>query len=251
MGETALGTTQRWHEGRVTSPIDLVFLVDCDNTLLDNDRAQRDLRDHLAREFGADSRDRYWAIFEALRSELGYADYLGALQRYRLGDMSDPRLLLMSSYLVDYPFADRLYEGSLAALAHLRRLGTTVILSDGDVVFQPRKIQRSGLWDAVDGRVLIYIHKEQMLDAVAQRYPARHYVMVDDKLRILAAMKDTWGDRLTTVFARQGHYAFDPASIAAYPPAALSVDRIGDLVDHDLAEFLGNRNAEHMQQEQR
>ena len=235
----------------MTSPRDIVFLVDCDNTLLDNDRLQADLRDHLARQNGADSRDRYWAIFEALRSELGYADYLGALQRYRLGDMNDPRLLLMSSYLVDYPFADRLYEGSLAAIAHLRRLGPTVILSDGDVVFQPRKIQRSGLWDAVDGRVLIYIHKEQMLDAVAQRFPARHYVMVDDKLRILAAMKDAWGDRLTTVFARQGHYAFDPGNVAAYPPAELSVDRIGDLGNHALAAFLGRRDAECTELERR
>jgi FMN phosphatase YigB (HAD superfamily) len=235
----------------MTSPHDIVFLVDCDNTLLDNDRVQADLRGHLAREFGADSRDRYWAIFEALRAELGYADYLGALQRYRLGDMNDPRLLLMSSYLVDYPFADRLYDGALAALAHLRRFGPTVILSDGDVVFQPRKIQRSGLWDAVDGHVLIYIHKEQMLDAVAQDYPARHYVMVDDKLRILAAMKDAWGDRLTTVFARQGHYAFDAANIATYPPAELSVDRIGDLVNHERAAFLGSRDAECTQQEPR
>ncbi|MDQ2917432.1 MAG: HAD family hydrolase [Pseudomonadota bacterium] len=232
------------------SPQDIVFLVDCDNTLLDNDRVESDLRDHLEREFGADSRDRYWAIFEQLRTELGYADYLGALQRYRLGDLNDPRLLLMSSYLVDYPFADRLYEGSLAAITHLRRLGRTVILSDGDVVFQPRKIQRSGLWDAVDGCVLIYVHKERMLDAVAQRYPARHYVMVDDKLRILAAMKDAWGDRLTTIFARQGHYAFDPANIIAYPPAALSVDRIGDLVNHGFTAFAGNRDAERTGQEQ-
>jgi len=230
---------------------DIVFLIDCDNTLLDNDRVQRDLRDHLEREFGVESRDRYWAIFEELRSEMGYADYLGALQRYRLGDMNDPRLLLMSSYLVDYPFADRLYEGSLAAISHLRRLGRTVIVSDGDVVFQPRKIQRSGLWEAVDGHVLIYVHKERMLDAVAQRYPARHYVMIDDKLRILAAMKDAWGDRLTTVFARQGHYAFDPANTAAYPPAEWSVDHIGDLVDREFAAFVGDRGAGCTQQEQR
>ena len=229
----------------------IVFLVDCDNTLLDNDRVQDDLRAHLAREFGTDSRDRYWAIFEALRAELGYADYLGALQRYRLGDMNDPRLLLMSSYLVDYPFADRLYTGALAALAHLRRLGRVVILSDGDVVFQPRKIQRSWLWEAVDGHVLIYIHKEEMLDAVGQRYPARHYVMIDDKLRILAAMKNAWRERLTTVFARQGHYAFDPVNIAAYPPAAMSVDCIGDLVNHPLAAFLRSGNAERREQEAR
>ena len=176
----------------MTAADDVVFLLDVDNTLLDNDRVQDDLRNHLEGEFGAASRDRYWAIFEALRAELGYADYLGALQRYRLGALNDPRLLLMSSFLVDYPFADRLYPGALDAIAHLRAWGLTVILSDGDVVFQPRKVQRSGLWDAVEGRVLIYIHKEQMLDDVEQRYPARHYVMVDDKLRILAAMKRSW-----------------------------------------------------------
>ena len=222
----------------MTSRDRVVFLLDCDNTLLDNDRVQDDLRSHLEREFGAASSDRYWAIFEALRAELGYADYLGALQRYRLGDMNDPRLLLMSSFLVDYPFADRLYAGALDAIAHLSRLGLPVILSDGDVVFQPRKIQRSGLWDAVAGRVLIYIHKEKMLDAVAQAYPARHYVVVDDKLRILAAMKQAWGGRLTTVFPRQGHYAFDAKNIAAYPPAALTIDRIGELVHYDLAALL-------------
>ena len=222
---------------------DVVFLLDCDNTLLDNDRVQDDLRGHLEREFGVASRDRYWTIFEALRAELGYADYLGALQRYRLGDMHDPRLLLMSSFLVDYPFADRLYPGAFDAIAHLRRFGLPVILSDGDVVFQPLKIQRSGLWDAVDGRVLIYIHKEQMLDDVRERYPARHYVMVDDKLRILAAMKEAWGDRLTTVFPRQGHYALDSRNLSAYPPAALTVERIGDLVNFDRAAFLGDNGA--------
>jgi len=218
---------------------DVVFLVDCDNTLLDNDHVQADLRAHLEREFGARSRDRYWEILEALREELGYTDYLGALQRYRLGAMSDPRLLLMSAYLVDYPFAERLYPGALAALAHLGSFGPTVVLSDGDVVFQPRKIQRSGLWDAVEGRVLIYIHKEQMLAEVERRYPARRYVMVDDKLRILAAMKQSWRDRLTTVFPRQGHYALDPEILAAYPPADLAIDGIGDLAHCDLSIFLG------------
>jgi len=218
----------------VTSPDDVVFLLDCDNTLLDNDLVEDDLRDHLAREFGVESRDRYWAIFEQLRAELGYADYLGTLQRYRLGDVSDPRLLLMSSFLVDYPFAGRLYPGALDVIRHLQTTGLTVILSDGDVVFQPRKIQRSGLSAAVKGRVLIYIHKEQMLEAVAKRYPARHYFMVDDKLRILSVMKKQWEDRLTTVFPRQGHYALDRKNIIAYPPADLTVERIGDLVDYDL-----------------
>jgi len=218
----------------VTSPDDVVFLLDCDNTLLDNDLVEDDLRDHLAREFGVESRDRYWAIFEQLRAELGYADYLGTLQRYRVGDVSDPRLLLMSSFLVDYPFAGRLYPGALDVVRHLQTTGLTVILSDGDVVFQPRKIQRSGLSAAVEGRVLIYIHKEQMLEAVAKRYPARHYFMVDDKLRVLSVMKKQWEDRLTTVFPRQGHYALDRKNIIAYPPADLTVERIGDLVDYDL-----------------
>jgi FMN phosphatase YigB (HAD superfamily) len=235
----------------VKSQDDIVFLLDCDNTLLDNDRVQDDLRGHLEREFGRASSDRYCAIFEDLRSELGYADYLGALQRYRLGDMNDPRLLLMSSFLVDYPFADRLYPGALDAIAHLHHWGPTVILSDGDVVFQPRKIQRSGLWDAVEGRVLIYIHKEKMLDAVASAHPARHYVVVDDKLRILAAMKRVWGDRMTTVFPRQGHYALDSKNMAAYPPAALTVERIGDLVHYDLAAFLGRSTAATQDRRQR
>jgi len=215
-------------------PDEVVFLLDCDNTLLDNDRVQDDLREHLASEFGPENRDRYWEIFEALRDELGYADYLGALQRYRLGAMNDPRLLTMSSFLVDYPFADRLYPRALGAIEHLRRWGPTVILSDGDVVFQPRKIQRSGLWEAVEGRVLIYIHKEQMLDDVEQRYPARHYVMVDDKLRILAAMKAIWRDRLTTIFPRQGHYALDPKIGSTWPPADLTIERVGDLLEWKL-----------------
>jgi len=194
---------------------------------------QQDLRDHLAQEFGAASRDRYWEIFEALRTEVGYADYLGALQRYRLGAASDPRLPLMSTYLIDYPFAERLYPGALKAIEHLRAWGLTVILTDGDVVFQPRKIQRSGLWAAVEGRALVCIHKEQMLKEVAELYPARHYVMVDDKLRILAAMKAIWRERLTSVFVRQGRYALDPRNLAAYGPADLALERIGDLVNCD------------------
>ncbi len=224
-------------------PSDLVFLLDVDNTLLDNDCVQNDLMRHLAREFGAAERDRYWAIFETLRHELGYADYLGALQRYRLGAVNDPALLQMSSFLVDYPFTDRLYPGALETIAHLRRWGPTVILSDGDVVFQPLKVQRSGLWGAVEGRVLIYIHKEEMLDDVRQRYPARHYVMVDDKLRILAAMKKVLKKRLTTVFPRQGHYALDAQIVSAYPPADLSIDRIGDLRNYDYRDGFKARPA--------
>jgi FMN phosphatase YigB (HAD superfamily) len=208
-----------------------VFLFDVDNTLLDNDAVQDDLSAHLEREVGLVSRDRYWEIFEQLRRELGYADYLGALQRYRLEHQDDPQLLRVSFFLLDYPFADRLYPGALAALARCRELGPTVILSDGDVVFQPRKVQRSGLWDAVEQRVLIYLHKEQMLASVEQRFPAEHYVMVDDKLRILSAMKKVWGRRVTTVFPRQGHYALDPRELAAWPPADVTLEHIGALLE--------------------
>jgi FMN phosphatase YigB (HAD superfamily) len=222
----------------MTSPQDVVFLLDVDNTLLDNDRVIADLRGHLEREFGTASAQRYWAIFEGLRSELGYADYLGALQRYRLdaelGQGNDLRLLQMSAFLIDYPFADRLYPRALEVIEHLSSFGPTVILSDGDVVFQPHKVRRSGLWDAVSGRVLIYIHKEQMLDSMQRHHPARHYVMVDDKLRILAAMKVAMQSGLTTVFPRQGHYALDPEVVAGYPVADLSIERIGDLLDADV-----------------
>ena len=211
------------------------FLFDVDNTLLDNDRVRADLATHLVDEFGAVAADRYWTILEALRRELGYVDYLGALQRYRLDALNDPRLLLMSSFLIDYPFADRIYPGALEALAHARRWGPTVILSDGDVVFQPRKVQRSGLWHVVEGRVLIYIHKELMLDDLQRCHPAQHYVMVDDKLRILTAMKAVLGARLTTVFVRQGHYAFEREVVDALPPADLTIEAIGDLAQHDLA----------------
>ncbi len=222
----------------MTTCHELVFMLDVDNTLLDNDRVIADLHAHLELEFGAASAARYWAIFEGLRSELGYADYLGALQRYRLdaelGQGSDPRLLQMSTFLIDYPFADRLYPHALEVIEHLSTFGPTLILSDGDVVFQPRKVRRSGLWDAVSGRVLIYIHKEQMLDVVQRHHPARRYVMVDDKLRILTAMKQVMQDHLTTVFPRQGHYALDPALMAAYPAADLTIERIGDLLEADI-----------------
>ena len=223
----------------MTAPADIAFLLDVDNTLIDNDAVQDDLRNYLEREFGHEARDRYWAILEALRDELGYVDYIGALQRYRLGALNDPRVLLIGSFLMDYCFASRLHPAALDVIARLAAWGPTVILSDGDVVFQPRKVQRSGLWNAVDGRVLIYVHKEDMLDEVERLYPARHYVMADDKLRILAAMKTTWADRVTTIFVRQGHYALDPASVESYPPADMTLDRIGDFLRHDRSAFAG------------
>jgi len=216
----------------------VVFLLDVDNTLLDNDRVVGDLMRHLEREVGKERQQRYWAIFEELRQELGYADYLGALQRYRVEHPRDPHLLTVSYFLINYPFANRLFPNSLDVIEHLRAWGPTVILSDGDVVFQPRKVERSGLFEAVERNVLIYIHKEVELDDVERRYPAERYVLVDDKLRILAAVKQTWGKRVTTVFPRQGHYATDPKAIAGYPPADVTVDRIGDLLQHDLQALL-------------
>ena len=225
----------------MTALHDVVFLLDCDNTLFDNDQLETNLGDHLVQTYGTACRARYLEVLEQLRSEVGYADYLGALQRCRQQDVSDARLFTTASCLLDYPFATQLYPGALDVIRQLGTLGPTVILSDGDVVFQPRKVQHSGLWEAVDGRVLIAIHKERTLAAVAARYPARRYVMIDDKLRILAAIKAFWSDRVTTVFPRQGHYALDPHYTAGLPAADLTVERIGDLVNHDWAAQLGQR----------
>lgn len=212
---------------------DLVFLFDVDNTLLDNDRVTQDLRRFLDREVGLERSASYWEIFEALRSELGYADYLGALQRYRLQHPYDSHLLAVSTYLINYPFANRLFPNSLDVIERCREMGTVVILTDGDVVFQPRKIERSGLFEAVGGNILIYIHKENELDDVERRYPAKKYVLVDDKIRILSAIKEVWGERVTTVFPRQGHYALDREQVAKYPTADITVERIGDILNID------------------
>jgi len=209
----------------------VVFLLDVDNTLLDNDRVIADLMRYLEREIGHEHQQRYWAIFEELRGQLGYADYLGALQRYRAEFPRESHLLAVSSYLINYPFANRLFPSALDVIECCNEWGRAVILTDGDVVFQPRKLERSGLLEAVEGHVLIYVHKERELDEVERRYPADHYVLVDDKLRILSAVKDAWAGRVTTVFPRQGHYAHDADVLAKYPPADVSLDRIGGLLD--------------------
>jgi FMN phosphatase YigB (HAD superfamily) len=219
----------------MSKSLGIVFLFDVDNTLIDNDRVQADLKEHLEQTYGAAARDRYWEILEELRNELGYVDYLGALERFRIETIHRPDVLLMSSWLVDYPFADRLYPGALSAVKHVQQWGTAVILSDGDAVFQPRKVERSGLWNAFDNRVLIYVHKEHELEGVERLHPADHYVLIDDKLRILATVKKIWGERVTTVFARQGHYAHDPKILAEFPAADIELARIGDLVNCDLS----------------
>jgi FMN phosphatase YigB (HAD superfamily) len=222
----------------MTSRVPVVFLLDVDNTLLDNDQVTRDLKNHLIRTFGVDREQRFWNIFESCRQVLGYADYLGALQRYRVENPHDPNILQVSLFLVDYPFSSRVYPGALAVIRWLRDWGPAVILSDGDAVFQPLKVERSGIREAVDNNVLIYIHKEEQLADVERHYPAQHYVLVDDKLRILTAVKKIWGSRVTTVFPRQGHYAFDPQIIAANPPADITIEHIADLQRYDLQTLL-------------
>jgi FMN phosphatase YigB (HAD superfamily) len=217
---------------------DVVFLFDVDNTLLDNDRVTADLRKFLESEVGSERSDRYWSIFEDLRKELGYADYLGTLQRYRTEYPYDSHLLALSTYLVNYPFANRLFPNSFDVLERFKKHGTVVILTDGDVVFQPRKIERSGLFEAVDRNILIYIHKDQELKDVERRFPARHYVFVDDKIRLLSAFKNQWGDRVTTVFPKQGHYAFDETNVAKYPAADLSIGPIGEMLETPLNKLI-------------
>ncbi len=215
-------------------PNQTVFLFDVDNTLLDNDHVTADLKRHLEQQVGHERSQRYWQLFEAIRSELGYADYLGALQRYRIEHPHDPNLLAVSYFLIRYPFANRLFPNSVDGVQHVAQWGPVVILSDGDVVFQPHKVYRSGLYELFQGNVLIYVHKEHELADVEQRFPAAHYVVVDDKIRILDAIKKIWGARVTTVFVRQGHYAMDTKALAQYPPADVSIDRIGDLLNHDF-----------------
>jgi hypothetical protein len=222
----------------MTDRAPVVFLLDVDNTLLDNDRVIADLKQHLNQAFGVERQQRYWKIFEERRAELGYADYLGSLQRYRVENPHDPHLLQLSFYLMDYPFADRLFPDALNVVKRLRTWGPAVILSDGDVVFQPRKVQRSGLLEATGGHALIYIHKEQQLSDVEKLYPAEQYVLVDDKLRILNAVKQVWGTRVTTVFPRQGHYAHDRQLLAAYPAADIEIAGIGELLRYDLPSLL-------------
>ena len=224
----------------------VVFLFDVDNTLLDNDRVTADLRDYLEREVGHERQERYWSIFEELRAEVGYADYLGALQRYRANYPCDLHVLTVSHFLLEYPFAERRYPGALEILDYVKQFGTPVVLSDGDVVFQPHKIRRSGLYDVFNGAVLIYVHKELELADVAQRYPADHYVIVDDKLRILHAVKQLWHQDVTTVFARQGHYALDQKEIGRYPPADHTIERISELLKPSvMREVVGRRGNDH------
>jgi FMN phosphatase YigB (HAD superfamily) len=219
----------------MTEALNTVFLFDVDNTLLDNDHIQADLGKHLADNYGSAARDRFWLIFEQLRAELGYADYLGALERYRLEAMHHPKVLRIANWLVDYPFHERLYPNAISVVQAAQRLGTTAILSDGDAVFQPRKVERSGLWPVFGDNVLIYVHKELELADVEAHFPARHYVVIDDKLRILHAIKRIWADRVTTIFPRQGHYAADAKLLSEFPPADITVEHIGDLLEYDLA----------------
>jgi len=213
------------------------FLVDVDDTLLDNDRIRDDLERYLDGEYGPDARAAYWTIQERRFVELGYRDYLGAVQEWWESESLDPRVLAVSEYLLEYPFADRLYPRALDVLSRLCGVGPTVVLTDGDAVFQPRKVSRAGVAQAVDG-VLVYAHKEEELDDVERRYPAERYVLVDDKVRILAAAKRHWGDRVTTVLPLQGQFANDPDLAAAHPAPDVTVDAISDLLDLDVQDLV-------------
>ena len=215
----------------------VVFLLDVDNTLLDNDRFGADLGNRLECSFGPSERERYWQIFSNRREQLGFADYLGSLQLFRTGHDDDSQLLALGEYMLEYPFAELAYPQAFETIAHLQTFGRPVVLSDGDVVFQPRKIKNSGIWNALDGHVMIYLHKERVLDHVQQRYPAAHYVMVDDKPNLLAAMKSVLGNKLTTVFVRQGHYALAGQSNRQSPPPDRMIERIGDLLTLNLSDF--------------
>jgi len=221
----------------------IVFLFDVDNTLLDHDRVVADLRRFMEREIGKERQQRYWEILETVRAELGYVDYLGTLQRYRAEYPHNASILKVSLYLINYPFANRLFPNALDVIDHVKQWGTAAILSDGDAVFQPRKIEGSGLWDAVDGNVRIYVHKEFELADVEKKLPGDHYVVIDDKLKLLTAIKEQWKDRVTTIFPKQGHYARDPKNLASYPPADISIERIGDLLEFDLPRMLSAKTA--------
>jgi phosphoserine phosphatase len=216
---------------------DIVFLFDVDDTLLDNDSINADLDEHIERVFGADARKLYRDIYESLRDEVHYADYLGAIQRFRVQCGDEVRAQALGAWLLEYPFAERLFPRALEAIAHVAQFGTAVVLSDGDAVLQPRKISASGIADAVGGNVLVYVHKETMLDDVERRFPAYHYVIIEDKLRVLDALKQHWRERLTTVLVRQGHYAHDPGLIAKYPPAQISLGGIGELIRYSADDF--------------
>jgi FMN phosphatase YigB (HAD superfamily) len=215
----------------------VAFLLDVDNTLLDNDGIISDLRRHLDKVVGRERADSYWACFDKIREELGYADYLGALQRYRIAYPRDPHLLTVSHFLLHYPFADRLFPQALEVIEHLKRWGRVVIVSDGDVVFQPLKIERSGIAHTVDRHVLIYIHKEKEMDDVQQRYPADQYVMFDDKLHVLAGMKDCC-PLVTTIFIQQGHYAHDQDILQRTPAADVTLGCIADVLDFDITRLI-------------
>lgn len=212
----------------------VICLLDFDNTLIDNDRIVADLLSYLQHEVGDTCRRRYWEIFEELRAKFDYTDYLGALQRFRDEHPHDPHLVSLSLFLLNYRFDKVLFPDTLRVVEHVNKWSRPVILADGDVLLQSHKLARSGVYDAVEKRVLICIHKENELDMVLERYPADHYVMVDDKLRILTAMKEKWGDRLTTVFPRQGHYALDPDILGKYPAADVTIESVGELLQHDL-----------------
>ncbi len=221
----------------MTSNSDMVFLFDVDNTLLDHDRVKQDLGALLDSRIFDGASEHYWSAYEAIRAETGQADFLASFQRCWIDSECNPHWLPAADLMLDYPYSDRLYPGALHVLEHVSRFAMVAIVSDGDAVLQPRKIRRAGLWQAVDGRVLIYQNKQQRLADIAHRFPAQHYVMIDDKPDVLVHMKSAWSSRLTTVFPRQGHYAHDQEHRHDQPEPDISIDHIGDMLKLDIKDF--------------
>ncbi len=224
----------------------LVFLIDVDNTLIDNDAVKKDLDEHITVELGPALAARFWEIYEQARKERETVDIPLALSRLRtqtsLADMDEQTYLHVHSIFDNYPFFERLYPGTLETLHYLRTLGLTVIVSDGDRFFQAEKIFASNLAEAVEGRVLIYIHKQQHLDEIVRQYPADHYVMIDDKPEILADTKELWGKRVTTAFVQQGKYAAEQKPPNFAPD--ISVLHIADLRNYSATQFLQGQEKE-------
>ena len=208
----------------------VAFLLDVDNTLINNDKVKTDLEERVVRYAGPDTAPVFWQVYEQVRRELDYVDLPLTLNRFRAESPEVERFAELSAAVLFYPFEECLYPRTLEVIEHLREIGTVAIVSDGDPVFQPAKIARAGLAAAVDDRVLIYVHKEQQLDDVRRRIPAGRYVIVDDKPNILVAVKRELGDRAVAIHVRQGRYARETGEWHA----DIEIDSIADLMEFQL-----------------
>ncbi len=224
----------------MTAPLRLTIFVDVDNTLIDNDAAKEEMDRRLVSVVGPEEAKRFWAVYEEVRREFGVVDIPRALARFEATSELDEenlgRRVALAEVFMDFPFREYLFPDALATLGHLRLLGRLALLSDGDEVFQPVKIARSGLADAVDGYVLVYPHKEAHHGELEAIFPADHYILVDDKLEVIGRFREQFTSPLTTVFVRQGKYA-TAAGPPPWPGADIVVERIGDLRGYSQEAF--------------